>query len=276
MSPREEANAKTTFQFDFLWSSRNKSSNRNSSETPQIPELLDENGDDLLSGESNSGEKPAVKWEWSSDTLRKLDRFWRGSARSRLPSFDQTGGSSVRRGLPNRSSPSRAKWSLTVDTDLTEYMTTPDDLHRFRDREESPSVISRNVVSRFYKPELVGEELLGPENYKDWVVRMEEKLRQCGRTWEFDADIMLALVYSEFSTQWAKVNSNVWMMIFSNVSKQIKRALSALEILDAREAWQFLEKTCGGDVPLRIRSVKGVRDIMSIKYDECASLKEYR
>lgn len=64
-------------------------------------------------------------------------------------------------------------------------------------------------------------------------------------------------------------------MVFSNVSQSIRLELCALDALDAQEAWQFLERTYGKDVPVKMRSVKGLRDIMGIRYDKCASLQEY-
>jgi hypothetical protein len=243
---------------------------------PQIPELRDENGRDLLNYETRPGERPAIHREWSSGTLRKLDRFWYGSAKSRLPGLVQAGSSSAHSVLPSRTVVSRAKWKVTSETDIDKHMTVS--LHSppwSWDMEKAQPVPSRNLLSRFYSPELVKEKLLGPENYKVWAVMMEKKIRQHGEAWGFGTDLMLVLVYGDFSTQWPQVNPNVWMMIFSNVSKPIKHALSTLGTMDAREAWQFLEKTHGGDVPLRIRSVKGVRDIMNIRYDECTSLKEY-
>lgn len=279
MSPCESVNTKDTTQSNPLHPPSNKSNldrYLNSSEMPQIPELRDENGRDLLDDETEPGERPAINREWSSDTLRKLDRFWYGSAKSRLPSSVQTGNSSAHSVLPSRTGVSRAKWSVISETDVDEHMTM--NFHgppRSWDMEKAQPVPSRNLLSRFYSPEIVKEKLIDPENYKDWAVMMEKKIRQRGEAWGFEPDLMLVLVYGDSSTQWAQVNPNVWMMIFSNVSKPIKQDLSALGTMDAREAWQFLERTCGGDVPLRIRSVKGVRDIMNIRYDECTSLREY-
>ncbi|KAJ5834603.1 hypothetical protein N7447_000629 [Penicillium robsamsonii] len=64
-------------------------------------------------------------------------------------------------------------------------------------------------------------------------------------------------------------------MVVSNVSQPIRRELCASKALDAQQAWQFLEKTYGRDVPMKMRSVQGLRDIMGIRYDKCVSLKEY-
>lgn len=103
---------------------------------------------------------------------------------------------------------------------------------------------------------------------------MKKSLEQCGGLWITDADLEVS-THIDLSTQGIQSNLNLWMVVFSNVSQPIRRELCALEELDARETWQFLERTYGGDVPMKMRSVKGLRDIIGIKYDDCASLKEY-
>ncbi|KAJ5500206.1 hypothetical protein N7453_009257 [Penicillium expansum] len=83
------------------------------------------------------------------------------------------------------------------------------------------------------------------------------------------------LAHSSSSTQYTQSNLNLWMMVFNNVSLPIRRELCALKVLDAQETWQFLERTYGRVIPMKIRSINGLRDIMGIRYDKCASLKEY-
>lgn len=103
---------------------------------------------------------------------------------------------------------------------------------------------------------------------------MKKNIEQCGGLWITDVDLEMSTHISS-STQGIQSNLNLWMMVFSNVSQPIRQELCALEELDAWETWQFLERTYGRDVPMKMRSVKGLRDIIGIKYDECASLKEY-
>ncbi|KAJ5863624.1 uncharacterized protein N7529_005540 [Penicillium soppii] len=268
MNACDRTNSRETIELSLLRppnkKSRIQASERylDSSEKPKIPVLRDENGRDLLSDESETGDSISVNKQWSSDTLRRLDHYSYDSASVLLSSPIRNWSAFIRKIQPNKSSMSRGKWNLTSKTELIEY-------------EEIRRGLSPGFPSRFYGPKLAKEKLLGPENYKDWAATMEKKLRQCGEIWGLESDIVLALVYGDFNRQWPHINSNVWMMIFSNVSESLRNHLSALGTMDARKAWQFLEKRCGGNVPLIVRSVDGVRDIMSIRYEECKSLREY-
>lgn len=281
-----DVNAKCAIPFDFLRFATNKpKANKPKSQTldrefapleiSPIPQLLDENGRDLLS-ERPSTEMQAIERQWSNDNLRRFDRFWYGPSRSQFPNRVREGSVVTEGGASSRTSMSSGRRYSTSDSHVIEHNATvpnqPSQTWNIRGRSLR---LLRKPATRFYKPKILQETLLGPENYKHWAVAMERTLRQCAVAWELEGDIMLALVYGESSSQWTQFNPNIWMVIFSNVSSQIQQDLSDLGTSDAHEAWQFLEKTCGGDVPLRVRSVKGVRDIMNIRYDKCSSLKEY-
>ncbi|KGO77297.1 hypothetical protein PITC_092570 [Penicillium italicum] len=242
----------------------------------RIPELRDENGRDLLSDDTSSDKSsPEIEMDWTSDSLRAFDRVWNDPMRRKHSTYFQPGGPSIFRGASSRTNISQSKQSLAPDTHVTPYGTVAlEQSHRYWDTTEQPYQLSRETISRFYSPDWLKEKLLGPENYKDWADRMKKKLEQCGGGWITNADLEVS-TYSSLGTQRIQSNLNLWMMIFSNVSLPIRRELCALEALDAQEAWQFLERTYGRVIPMTMRSINGLRDIMGIRYDKCASLKEY-
>ncbi|KAJ5337637.1 hypothetical protein N7452_004365 [Penicillium brevicompactum] len=277
MSSSEDANSNCSISLNAPHSSPNNSNPQSPNRSPGLPELpklLDENGRDLLSDEV-SVEGSTLARKWSNATLRRFDRFWHGPARNLFSQGTQDEGSPVQDSISGRGSISVERSHLTIIDNPEHNVMEADELPRFLKAEDNYRRVFHGPLSRFYKPKILQEKLFGPENYKDWAVAMEEKMRQCSRAWRWEGDIMLALLYGDSSSQWTRLNPKVWMMIYSNVSPHIQPRLAALESLDAHEAWQHLERTCGGRVPLRARSVKGVRDIMSIRYDKCLSLKEY-
>lgn len=237
----------------------------------RIPALRDENSWDLLSDDTSSDKSsPKVETEWTSDAIRAFDRAWHDPARRKQPGCFQTGSSES-----SRTAVSQSRQTLAPDTYPTPHrMITLEQSHQYWHTTEQPYQLSHDTISRFYSPDCLKEKLLGPENYKDWADRMKKSLEQCGGLWITDADLEVS-THIDLSTQGIQSNPNLWMMVFSNVSQPIRRELCALGELDARETWQFLERTYGGDVPMKMRSVKGLRDIIGIKYDDCSSLKEY-
>ncbi|CAG8101459.1 unnamed protein product [Penicillium olsonii] len=275
------ASNKCIIPLNFLRLTTNKTNaqglngNPNPPEILQIPQLFDENGRDLLS-ERVSTEMLAIERKWSNYTLRRFDSYWNGPARSQPPHQALERSCSAQSSASSRDKMSSQRRYLSPDTGITDRNSTPSDRppQAWDIRDHSPQLFCK-PATRFYRPQILPEKLLGPENYKHWTLAMERTLRECGIAWGLEGDVMLALVYGEIIAQWARFNPNIWMVIFSNVSPQIQEDLRGLETLDAGEAWQFLEKTCGGDVLLRARSVKGVRDIMNVRYDKCSSLKEY-
>ncbi|KAJ5959977.1 uncharacterized protein N7479_007127 [Penicillium vulpinum] len=242
-----------------------------------IPALQDENGRDLLSGDINSDKSsPKVAREWTSDALRAFDRVWPDPARRRQLSCFQTDSPSVFGGASNRTSISRSRQTLPPGNN---HATPPsaisvDQSHQHWDTMEQAYRLSRETISRFYNPDRLKEKLLGPENYKEWAYWMKKNLEQCDGLWITNANPEIP-AHSKLSTQPIQTNLNLWMTVFSNVSPFIQQELRALNVSDAQEAWKFLEKTYGRDIPMKMRSVKDLRDIMSIRYEKCASLEEY-
>lgn len=277
MSSSEDVNSNCSVSLNISHSSPNNSNPQSPIRDPGLPELpklLDENGRDLLSNEV-SVEGPTLARKWSNATLRRFDRFWYGPARNLFSQWTQHEGCPVQDSASGRVSVSVERSHSTITDNPEHNVMEADELPRSLRAEGNYRRGFHRPLSRFYKPKILHERLLGPENYINWAVAMEEKIRQCSRAWRWEGDIMLALLYGDSSSQWSRLNPTVWMMIYSNVSPHIQPRLAALDSLDAGEAWQHLERTCGGLVPLRARSVKGVRDIMSIRYDKCLSLKEY-
>ncbi|KXG45456.1 uncharacterized protein PGRI_040050 [Penicillium griseofulvum] len=238
-----------------------------------IPALRGEYGQDLLSDDT-SPEKgsPKFETEWTSDALCAFDRVWNNPARRKQPSYFRPGSPPVPHGASSRTTVSQSRQTLSPNINAAPYKRiTLEQSHQYWDTTGQHSQLTRETISRFYSPYRLEEKLLGPENYKDWADRMKKQLEQCGGLWITGTDLMQA---HSLSTR-IQPSLNLWMMVFSNVSQPIQQELCALEALDAPEAWGFLERTYGRDIPMKMRSVKGLRDIMGIKYDECASLKEY-
>ncbi|CAI7586418.1 unnamed protein product [Penicillium glandicola] len=242
----------------------------------RIPALRDEKGRDLLSDDPSydkSGSEAGM--EWTSDAIRAFDRVWHGPARIKQPICFKRDSPSVSSGASRSTAVSQSRQTLAPDIYASPYRTiTLEKSHQYWDTKEQSHQSSRETISRFYSPDCLKEKLLGSENYKDWAERMKKKLEQCNGLWITNPDLEVP-VHISLCTQHIQPNPNLWMMIFSNVSRLIRRELRVLEAFNAQEAWQFLERTYGRDIPMKMRSVKGLRDIMGIRYDECASLKEY-
>lgn len=209
--------------------------------------------------------------EWTSDALRAFDRIWYHTGKSKIPDCFQSGRTSVCSGTSNKIAISGSGQTLALGTYATSYRTmTIEQSHRYWDTTKQHRQLSK-AMSRFYRPKPLKEKLLGPENYKAWAEQMKKRLEKCGALWI--TDVNPELVHGSLRTQCIYSDLNVWMMIFSNVSRPVQRDLSSLETLDAREAWQFLERTRGVK-PMEMRSVKGLRDIIGIKYDVIAHHSE--
>lgn len=216
--------------------------------------------------------KHLVAREWMSDALRAFDRVWYEPQKTELPSRYQP-----REHLDNSDRPKKnipeSRHTQVVDTySALQRTMTLEQSHRYWDMTKQPRQPLPKATLRFYRPKILNEKLLGPENYKDWAKKMKKKLEQCGGSWITNAD---PEVPSTSNTRGINPSLNLWMMIFSNVSRPIRRDLGALRTLDAQEAWRFLERTCARHAPMKLRSVMGLRDIMNIKYDDCNTLKEY-
>ncbi|KAJ5384986.1 hypothetical protein N7517_002897 [Penicillium concentricum] len=240
-----------------------------------IPALRGENSQDLLSDDTSSHERRPKFEEWTSDALRAFDIFWHDPERRKHPSYFQPGSPPLSSGASSRTTVSQGRQIFPPNTYATPYRTIAlEQSHQYWDTTKQPHQLSREMIPRFYNPDRLKEKLLGPENYKHWADRMKKKLGQCGGLWITNTDMEMP-AHNSLSTQYILPNLNLWMMVFSNVSQPIRRELCASQALDAQEAWQFLEKTYGRDVPMKMRSVQGLRDIMSIRYDKCASLQEY-
>jgi hypothetical protein len=238
-----------------------------------IPALRGEYGQDLLSDDASPDKNsPKFETEWTSNAFRAFDRVWNDPARRKQPRYFRPGSPPAPHGASSRTTLSQRRQTLSPNTNATPYkIKTLEQSHQYWDTTEQPSQLPRGTTSRFYSPDRLEEKLLGPENYKDWADRMKKKLAQCGGLWVTGTDLVPA---HSLSTR-IQPKLNLWMMVFSNVSQPIQQELCAVEALDAQEAWGFLERTYGRDIPMKMRSVKGLRDIMGIRYDECASLKEY-
>ncbi|KAJ5163165.1 uncharacterized protein N7500_004995 [Penicillium coprophilum] len=241
-----------------------------------IPALRGENGQDLLNDDTSSHKHgPEIHAEWKSDALRAFDRAWHHPVKRKQPGYFQPGSPPFFSGAPSKTTVFQNRQTLAPGNYATPHRTvTPEQSHQHWDMTRQRYQLSREKMSRFYSPDRSKEKLLGPENYKDWADQMKKKLEQCGGLWITDIGTTLP-VYSSLSTQRIQPNLNLWMMVFSNVSQPIRRELCVLGALNAHEAWQFLKETYGREVPMKMRSVQGLRDIMGIRYDKCASMKEY-
>ncbi|KAJ5773430.1 hypothetical protein N7457_008326 [Penicillium paradoxum] len=251
--------------------SRNLDWPTNPWEMSYILDFRKENGWDLLSDNTNSeASRPRLVREWTSDALRAFDRVWCDLGKTERPGRYQSE-NTVRSGT---SAASRRRQTLPPDASCASSGTmTLEQSHQYWDMTKQARRPSPKPISRFYKPRLLKEKLLGPENYEGWAEQMRKQLEQCGALWITDADAERP--HGTSSAQSINPDLNLWMMIFSNVSRPIRRELGTLETLDSREAWQFLQRMYGRYVHMKMRSVQGLRDIMGIKYDGCASLEEY-
>ncbi|KAJ5436054.1 hypothetical protein N7445_006939 [Penicillium cf. griseofulvum] len=230
-----------------------------------IPALRGEYGQDLLSDDTSPDKSsPKFETEWTSDALRAFDRVWNDPARRKQPSYFRPSSPPVPHGASSRTTVSQIIRALAPNTNATPYKTiTLEKPHQCWDTTEQPYQPTREITSRFYSPDRLEEKLLGSENYKDWADRMKKILERCGGLWITHTDLVQA--HSSLSTQRIQANLNLWMMVFSNVSQTIRQELCALEELDAQEAWGFLERTYGRDIPMKMRSVKGLSDIIGIR-----------
>ncbi|CAI7665425.1 unnamed protein product [Penicillium bialowiezense] len=172
MRSSEDVNSNYSSSLDVPRSSPNSSNpyspNRDPGqpELPQIPKLLDESGRDLLVDElSAEGSKLARKW--SNDTLRRFDRFWYGPARSLFPHWTQLRSSPIQDGISSRRSMSSERSHSSI-TDTSEHnVPAADELSRSSNMRYDSRRLFHRPLSRFYKPKIMQEKLLSPENYKN-------------------------------------------------------------------------------------------------------------
>jgi hypothetical protein len=130
--------------------------------------------------------------------------------------------------------------------------------------------------ARFYRAELLEEPLLGAENYLSWAEDMGKMLGQFNAWPIVGGGLEPVPATSKFCTRWRQVNSRAWMMMAGNVSREIRREICVEGLAwDARGTWNYLQRTCGGNLALTRRSMQGIRDLLHTGYNDCSSLDDY-
>jgi hypothetical protein len=80
---------------------------------------------------------------------------------------------------------------------------------------------------------------------------------------------------SNYHVAFGRLRKKVWFGIIESVSPEIRRVLNADYNWNPRGAWFYLEKTYASVSATTLCSVKGLRDMLDLKFEECGSLTDF-
>lgn len=141
--------------------------------------------------------------------------------------------------------------------------------------EEHLARVPLSKMKRFYRERGVRETLTGPENYARWAKDMKHRLVQCN-AWPIISENMSPVPEtSSFYPVWTDLNKQSWFLLLNSVSGEISRDIIVNSDWTTRGAWFYLQKTYASVSATTLCSVQGVRDMLDIKYEECASMKDF-
>lgn len=130
-------------------------------------------------------------------------------------------------------------------------------------------------MGRFYRTTSLKHQLTGPEDYVSWAEEMQNQLSQ-GNAWPIIAENMEPVpTDSKYYTRWRQLNNKAWFLLITNVSGSIRRELCTSWAWDACGSWSYLREKYGVFAATMTRSVQGVHDLTSLRYEDCASLSEF-
>lgn len=130
-------------------------------------------------------------------------------------------------------------------------------------------------VKRFYRTDPVKNKLTGPENYFLWAEELQTKLTQCHAWPLVEGEMTPVPMQSPFHTRWMQMNNKAWLLIITNVCREIRRDLCTSWAWDTRGSWSYLHEKYGDATATLARSVQGVQDLTSLRLDDCASVGEF-
>lgn len=128
---------------------------------------------------------------------------------------------------------------------------------------------------RFYRTDSVKNKLTGPENYFAWAEEVQTKLAQCHAWPLVEEEMTPTPMQSPFHTRWMQLNNKAWMLIISNVCREIRKDLCISWAWDTRGSWGYLREKYGAVTATMVKSVQSVQDLTSLRLENCASLREF-
>lgn len=130
-------------------------------------------------------------------------------------------------------------------------------------------------IGRFYRTTSLKCQLTDPEDYFSWAEEMQSKLSQI-KAWSIiEGDMEPVARDSRFRIRWSQINDKAWVLLICNVSRSIRQDLCASWPWDTRGSWFYLREKNGGFAATMTRSVQGVHDMTSLRYEDCSSLSEF-
>ncbi|KAJ5212181.1 uncharacterized protein N7498_003827 [Penicillium cinerascens] len=130
-------------------------------------------------------------------------------------------------------------------------------------------------VKRFYQERELDDKLTGPENYALWARDMRRKLTE-SNAWPIISQ-SLSPVPSDscYHAQWARLNKQAWLLIISSISREIRRDLCDHFWWNTPGAWYYLQETYSSVPATTLCAMRGIGDLLNLKYEQCASMKDF-
>ncbi|KAJ5132299.1 hypothetical protein N7448_006457 [Penicillium atrosanguineum] len=141
--------------------------------------------------------------------------------------------------------------------------------------EEYLAHIPAPKLNRFYQNRDVKDILTGPENYSRWALNKKRQFVSSNVWLMISEDLSPVPGSSNYHVYWHKLFKKAWFGIMESVSPEIRRILNSDWHGNPRGAWFYLERTYASVTATTLCSMRGVRDMLDLKYEECASLTDF-
>jgi hypothetical protein len=121
----------------------------------------------------------------------------------------------------------------------------------------------------------VEDILTGPENYSWWAKNKKRQLVDINAWLLISEDLSPLPGSSDYHVAFGCLRKMAWFGIIDSVSPEIRQVLNADYNWNLRGAWIYLEKTYSSVSATTLCSVKGLRDLLDLEFEECASLTDF-
>ncbi|KAJ5684302.1 uncharacterized protein N7477_000647 [Penicillium maclennaniae] len=141
--------------------------------------------------------------------------------------------------------------------------------------EEHLAQIPAPTLNRFYQNRDVDIILTGPENYSWWAMNKKRQFIESNAWLTISEDLSCVPGESNYQVHHHNLFKIAWFGIMESVSPEIRRILNVDWRGNPRGAWLYLERTYGSVSATTLCSMRGVRDMLDLKYDDCGSLTDF-
>lgn len=130
-------------------------------------------------------------------------------------------------------------------------------------------------LNQFYQNRDVKDILTGPENYSWWAMNKKRQFIDSNLWLVISEDQSPVPGTSYYHVHRHNLFKETWFGILESVSPEIRQILNADWHGNPRGAWLYLERTYASVSATTLCSMRGVRGMLDLKYEDCASLTDF-